>query len=199
MDVNKSLCILSALGFLLLTHIVAAQEFSNASFSGCYVFSLSGNVLGPEITVDPETGQLVPNFQKLFLYGYSAVGRVCADGNGAIIESRGTQNLAGLCVFPFVAMDDGTGKTGTYNIDPDGLGNATASVAIPADAVLPAGCGGLGVNPGETQTFTFSFALEGEQACVKSITTSASSSTGLVPIVSTGELCPQVQPQAPPQ
>lgn len=190
----------SALGLLLLTQASVAQDFSNASFSGCYVYSFYGNILGPEITVDPATGQPVLNEQKLVLHGTSFVGRACSNGDGSFSEMTGTENVAGLCIASYSGA-------GTYDIAADGTGTITASLEILADPPTTPGCADLGVKAGDTQTFEISFALEGEQACLKMIGKSFAITSAddpqapptVIPVVTEAEACPQVQPESAPQ
>ena len=189
MNVNKPFCISSVLGCLLLAQAVPAQAFDNSSFTGCYVISQYGNILGPEINVDPTTRQLTPNFEKLVLHGNASVGRVCSDGAGNLTELSATQNLAGLCSISYTG-------TGTYTVLENGTGTATATLTIPFDAVLPDGCALLGgVQAGDQATFDFSLALDG-QGCVKVIGLSVVTATGPVPIVSEGEACQQLDDNA---
>ena len=183
MNVNKPFCISSVLGCLLLAQAVPAQAFDDSSFTGCYVISQYGNILGPEINVDPTTGQPAPNFEKLVLHGNASVGLLCSDGAGNVTELSATQNLAGLCSIPYTG-------TGTYSVLDDGTGTATTSLTIPSDAVLPEGCALLGTQAGDQATFDFSFVLDG-QGCAKVIGLSVVTPTGPVPLVSEGEACPQ--------
>lgn len=183
MNVNKPFCISSVLGCLLLAQAVTAQAFDNSSFTGCYVTSQYGNILGPEINVDPTTGALAPNFEKLVLHGTASVGRLCSDGAGNVTELSATQNLAGLCSVAYTG-------TGTYSVLDDGTGTATTSLTIPSDAVLPEGCALLDIQAGDQATFDFSFVLDG-QGCAKVIGLSVVTPTGPVPLVSEGEACPQ--------
>jgi hypothetical protein len=188
-NVNKSLCISSVLGCLGLGQAAPAQEFDNSSFAeGCYVTSLYGNTLGPEINVDSDTGGLVPNSQKLVLHGAAIVGRVCSDGAGNLTEITATQNVAGLCSFPTTGM-------GTYSVSADGTGTANApAVTIPADAVLAESCALLGIAAGQQSAFDFSFVLDGQE-CVKVITVSLIGPMGPIPFVTEGEACRQIPPQ----
>lgn len=183
MNVNKTFCISSVLGCLLLAQGVTAQAFDNSSFTGCYVTSQYGNILGPEINVDPTTGQPAPNFEKLVLHGTASVGRLCSDGAGNVTELSATQNLAGLCSVAYTG-------TGTYSVLEDGTGTATTSLTIPPDAVLPEGCTLLDIEAGDQAIFNFSFVLDG-QGCAKVIGLSVVAPTGPVPLVTEGEACLQ--------
>jgi hypothetical protein len=163
------------------------HAFDNSSFAGCYVTSLYGNILGPEINVDPTTSQPAPNFAKRVLHGTAIVGRLCSDGAGNVTEVSATLNVAGLCS----ALNTGTG---TYSVAADGTGAASATVTIPSDAVLPDSCALLGIQAGDQSTFGFSFVLDG-QSCAKVIGLSVVTPMGPIPLVTEGEACPQVAPQ----
>lgn len=182
MSVKHAPYIPSLLGLLLLGH--SAQALDNASLNGCYVTSLSGNTLGPQVTVDA-TGQLVPDAQTLVLHGTASVGRLCFDGQGNVTELIATQNIAGLCAVPYTG-------TGTYEVDPaNGMGTASLSTTIPSDAVLPPTCAVLDVQAGDKATFGFSFVLDG-QGCAKILGLNAVTEAGPIPLVTEGEACPQM-------
>ncbi len=185
MNISKSLWFSPVLVFLLVGQ--TAQAFDNTSFAGCYATSLYGNVLAPEINVDPTTGQPAPNPQKLVLHGTAMVGRLCSDGAGNVTEVNVTLNVAGLCSVQNIG-------TVTYSVLADGTGNASASVTIPADAVLPESCALLGIQAGDQSTFDFSFILDG-QTCAKVIGLSVVTPTGPQPLVTEGEACLQAAPQ----
>lgn len=191
MNIGKPCYVASILCCLLLTQSAAAQQFDNASLSGCYAFSTYGNLLGPEINVDPATGQLVPNAAKLVLHGSASVGRICYDGmvgEGTITEASITLNYAGLCAVSAAG-------TGTYSVLGDGTGSATVSATLPAE--LPGGCALLGVQPGEILTYTTSSAIESEEGCHRFIVlTGEGSVSGPGVVVAEGEACPQTPPQA---
>lgn len=183
MKFKTPLGICSVLGTFLLSQLAIAQNFDNASLTGCYVTSQYGNILGPDINIDPTTGSPAPDFQKLVLHGTSLVGRFCTDGQGNVTELSTTQNIAGLCVVP------NTG-TGTYSVLADGTGSATASVTIPSEVVLTEGCALLGIQTGDQATFDFSFVLNGD-GCAKVIGLSTTTPTGAIPLVTEGEACLQ--------
>jgi len=165
----------------------AALAFDDTSLSGCYVTSESGQMLGPKVSVG-DNGALIADSKDLVLHGIAFVGRVCFDGQGNVTELNVTQNIAGLCP----ATQTGSG---TYSIDPiTGIGTAEATTTIAPGVASVPGCGLLGIQEGQSATFQFTFVVGGG-TCIKSMTLSATTDAGPIPIVTSGEACVQTSPE----